>query len=117
MAASRTSRCAFVEAVVVVVHQVVILQELAAGDDAGLPSTLGPVEKRELVRVAIARAFGPVAGVDVGLSASTVGTMERVGRSRLGARISRAGAGLGGSGGCGDPVRSLSCPLASWPSI
>ena len=102
---------------VVAVHRIVILQERAAGGDAELPSASGPVEKVELVRVIVARAFGPRAGVDVGLSASTVGTMERVGRSRLCARISRAGAGLGGSGGCGDPVRSLLCPLASWPSI
>ena len=102
---------------VVAVHRVVILQERPAGGDAGLPSTLGPVEKGELVRVIVARVLGPLAGVDVGLSASTVGTMERVGRSRLCSSSSRAGDGLGGSGGCCDLVRSLLCPLASWPSI
>ena len=56
------------------------------------------------MRVAIARAFGPVAGVDVGLSASTVGTMGRVGVSGLVSSSSRAGGGLGGSGGCCDAV-------------
>ena len=104
MAASRTSVSAFVEAVVVVVQWVVTFQEPVAGGGAGLPSALGPVEEKGLVRVAIARAFGPVAGVGVGLSAATVGTMGRGGVSGLVSSSSRAGGGLGGSGGCCDSV-------------
>ena len=89
---------------VVVVQWVVTFQEPVAGGGAGLPSALGPVGEKGLVRVAIARAFGPVAGVDVGLSASTVGTMGRVCVSGLVSNSSRAGGGLGGSGGCCDSV-------------